>query len=272
MTEATARKRDVEAVEQIASYLQSYVEGGPDREAECLDLARRCGLNPGSIQARWTKARDDRRTAELAAQQMRKAKTAVAAIKATALATVPEPTPPKPKPDPAPVRIEPDAPPVLNPNAPYDIAGEYIHRHCLEAGQCVLWHWQGQFYRWSGRVYEAVPDDVMRGQVYRFLDRARRRSGEELIRFQPRPGNVSDVIDALKSQLALGIECQPPMWLEARKAAKDWVVFQNGIVNMLTEEVRPLTPDLWVHNSLGFDWNDQSRMPRVGDLPRASVP
>ncbi|MHC2466700.1 DNA primase family protein [Bradyrhizobium embrapense] len=156
---------------------------------------------------------------------------------------------------------KPPSGPTLNPNAPYDNAGVFIQRHCMVGDDCVLWHWQGSFYRWSGHVYEPVPDELMRGQVYAFLDGARKRSGDELVRFQPKPRNVSDVIDALKSQLALGLECQPPTWLGTRESAKDWVVFKNGIVNMLTEEVRPLTPNLWVHNALGFDWNEAAECP-----------
>ena len=161
----------------------------------------------------------------------------------------PEPATPQPKAAPA------DTAPVLNPGAPYDNASEFIHRTALVDGHCTLWFWQDQFYRWSGRVYEPVPHEVMRQQVYRFLDGARKRSGEQLLRFQPTPRHVNETIDALKSHLALGLECHPPMWLDRRESAKDWVVFQNGVVNMLTEEVRPLTPDLWAHNALGFDWD-----------------
>lgn len=190
----------------------------------------------------------------------------VAAAEGLAPKRAPAPEPiakPEPPPQPQPeVKARPaDASPVLNPSAPYDNASEFIHRTALVDGHCTVWFWQDVFYRWSGRVYEPVPHEVMRQQVYRFLDGARRRSGEQLLRFQPTPRHVNETIDALKSQLALGLECHPPMWLERRESAKDWVVFQNGIVNMLTEEVRPLTPDLWVHNALGFNWDPDAECP-----------
>ncbi|MHC2662562.1 DNA primase family protein [Bradyrhizobium diazoefficiens] len=180
-------------------------------------------------------------------------------------APAPEPEPPTPEPEPPPkpeMKARPiDAAPVLNPSAPYAIAGEYIHRHCMIGEACVLWHWQGQFYRWGGRVYEAIPDELMRGQIYGFLNGAVRKAGEVLHPFQPTPRHVNEVIDSLKSRLALGIECQPPMWLNARKGATDWIVFQNQVVNVLTEETRDLTPDLWVHSALGFDWNADADCP-----------
>ncbi len=161
------------------------------------------------------------------------------------LAPKPMVPPPEPKPEPKARPI--DTSPVLNPGAPYDNASEFIHSTAMLDGRGTLWFWQDQFYRWSGRVYEAVPHEVMRQQVYRFLDGSRKRSGEQLIRFQPTPRHVNETIDALKSQLALGLECQPPIWLEARKSAKDWVVFQNGIGEHVDRrssaaDARPLGP------------------------------
>jgi putative DNA primase/helicase len=40
------------------------------------------------------------------------------------------------------------------------------------------------------------------------------------------------------------------------------IVFQNGIVNVLTGEVQELTPNLWAHSALGFDWEPEARCPR----------
>ena len=191
------------------------------------------------------------------------------------LAPKPVVPPPEPKPQPKPKPA--DARPVLNPSAPYAIAGEFIHRHCMVGDDCVLWHWQGQFYRWGGRVYEAVPDELMRGQLYNFLNDAVKKAGEVLHPFQPTPRHVNEVIDSLKSRLALGVECQPPMWLGTRRSGTDWIVFQNRVVNVLTEETCDLTPDLWVHSALGFDWNDAAECPAwetflAQVFPKANAP
>jgi len=93
---------------------------------------------------------------------------------------------------------------VLNPNAPYDIAAEYINRRCTVDGHCVLWFWQDSFYFWSGRVYEALPNDVLRGQMYDFLHQAFKRSGGNTVPYEPDSRKVNEVIDALKSRLSLG--------------------------------------------------------------------
>jgi putative DNA primase/helicase len=126
-----------------------------------------------------------------------------------------------------------------------------------------VWFWQGQFWRWNGKFY--TPDDAehigMRGQVYEFLDGAFRYARGKPERFEPRPSHVNDVIDGLKTGLGLGVECQPPMWLSSRERATEWIVFANGIVNVLTGEMRPLSPDMWAHSALGFDWKPGAPCP-----------
>jgi putative DNA primase/helicase len=148
---------------------------------------------------------------------------------------------------------------VLNANAPFDTAKIFAQHHCRVDGTTVVWFWQGQFWRWNGKFYATEPDEVMRGRVYAFLDGAQRWTGQnQTARFQPNPRHVNEVLDCLKTGLALGVECPPPMWLDSRQSATAWIAFQNGIVNVLTGELRPLSPNLWTHSALGFDWRSDA--------------
>jgi putative DNA primase/helicase len=154
---------------------------------------------------------------------------------------------------------------VLSAQAPYDTAKEFTRRHCAKDGKLVVYFWQGQFWRWNGRHYEGDDKEhtVLRGKVYEFLDKAHRWAGHgQTVPFQPKPEHVNAVLDGLRAGLALGVECQPPMWLDTRQPATEWIVFQNRIVNVLTGEVRELTPNLWVHSALGFDWEPEAQCPR----------
>lgn len=109
-------------------------------------------------------------------------------------------------------------PPTLNANAPFDTAKVFAERQCKVDGALTVWFWQGQFWRWNGQFYSPEPDEVMRGAVYSFLDGAMKWTGQHLsVRFQPTPRHVNEVLDCLKTGLALGVECQPPMWLDSRK-------------------------------------------------------
>ncbi len=153
-------------------------------------------------------------------------------------------------------------PAVLNASAPYDTAKEFIRRQCTLGGVPIVWFWQGQFWRWNESFYSTEPDEVMRGLVYEFLDGARKWAGQnQTVRFQPTPRHVNEVLDCLKTGLALGVECQPPMWLDSRKPATDCIMFRNGIVNVLTGETLPLSHRLWALSALNFDWRPDSPCP-----------
>jgi putative DNA primase/helicase len=168
-----------------------------------------------------------------------------------------------PKPDLKPAEAGLAGPPTLNPNAPMDNAREFARRHCYENGECVVWYWQGQFWRWNGKYYAAEEPEETEGQVWKFLDGALRWAGQgRTDRFQPTERHVRGVMAALKACLALGKGCQPPMWLSTRQPATDCIAFRNGVVNVLTGELRQPTPDLWVQSALGFDWDLDAECPR----------
>ena len=230
MSEVAAPKLWQLDVERVARALR---EAGPDEQRLALDrLAKRHGQEARAEAA-----------AKLAPKPVAPEPKAAAKVEV--------------KPQPKPERVA-DALLVLNPSSPYDTAGEFIHRRCKLGDQCILWFWQDQFYRWGGRVYEPVSEKALEGQLYEFLDKAVKSSGGGHVRFQPTPKNVSDVLHGIKSRLALGIEYHPPMWIGTREPATDWVVFNNKVVNVLTEDVQDLTPDLWVHSALEFDWNPEA--------------
>jgi putative DNA primase/helicase len=229
---------------KVEEIVGRYAEAGADADA-CETVCNKI--------AQWHGADAVAKARELfAAQRSREA-----------AAKAPPPAPPAPKvvvevkPQPKPERVA-SAALVLNPSSPYDTAGEFIHRRCMLGDQCILWFWQDQFYRWGGRVYEPVSEKALEGQLYEFLDKAVKSSGGGHVRFQPTPKNVSDVLHGIKSRLSLGTEYHPPMWISTREPAADWVVFNNKVVNVQTEDEMPLTPDLWVHSALEFDWNPEA--------------
>jgi putative DNA primase/helicase len=152
--------------------------------------------------------------------------------------------------------------PVLLAAAPFDTAKEFAKRHCQSDGVSVEWFWQGEFYRWNGMFYEVVSEREIRGRIYVFLDGASKwaKPGQTM-RFQPTKRNVDDVLDGLKTGLALPEGCAPPRRLDTGEEARDVVVFRNKAVNVVTEEEYPLSPMLWVHGALDFEWNPDAPAP-----------
>jgi putative DNA primase/helicase len=167
-----------------------------------------------------------------------------------------------PDPEPPPKAKVEAGTPILSANSPFDTAKEFAQRECMLDGVARVHYWQGQFWEFNGKFYSPLADEVMRSHVYKFLDNSLRRAGEQTIRFQPMPKHVNDVIDCLKTGMALGVECHPPMWLDTRRPATEWIVFGNKIVNVLTEEEMAHCPQFWAHSALGFDWNPEAKCPR----------
>jgi putative DNA primase/helicase len=161
----------------------------------------------------------------------------------------------------------PDEPPkdtllVIDPQASYDNAKEFAMRTCMRGRHTEVWHWGDQFWRWNGQYYVPYHKEEVRGHVYDFLDGAYRWAGQnEYRKFKPSKRHVDDLLDALRSCLALPNDCVPTMWLDGGDAAHEWITFKNGIVNVRTLELRPLTHRLWSHNGLGFDWDREAECP-----------
>jgi putative DNA primase/helicase len=148
----------------------------------------------------------------------------------------------------------------LDPQAPLDNARQFAARYCNRNGTPQVWFWGDQFWRWNGQYYAPRSKEEIRGQVYAFLDGAVRKNTDN-VRFRPKKQHVEELLDGLRSSLALSSACTPPMWLDTGEPAKDWIVCRNGIVNVITDEVRELTHRLWAQSGLEFDWNVEAECP-----------
>ena len=153
-------------------------------------------------------------------------------------------------------------PATLAQSSPYDTAKEYVRRHCFHEGDLTTYFWQNEYWEWNGRHYTTVEPEIIRDRVYAFLDGSRKFvGGDELTRFKPTSKLVNDVLDALKAGLTLRNTCQPPMWFGSGEPATDVLVFRNGLVNVLTGELSALTPKLWVHSAVGYDYDPKAKCP-----------
>jgi putative DNA primase/helicase len=164
--------------------------------------------------------------------------------------------------------------PVLSPSGPYDAAKEYVRRNCaryeeVDGKQVVgltLYFHQGRFWKWNECYFEPYSDAVLRAAVYEFLDGARKRTfsledGFQTERFRPKPDHVNGLLDGLRSGLTL--EAVPPVWLQGSGIdPKDVLPFRNGLLNLKTGGLSPLTPRLFVKSGIDFNYDPKARCPR----------
>ena len=153
-------------------------------------------------------------------------------------------------------------PALLTQTSPYDTAKEYVRRHCWREGSLATYFWQDQFWEWNGRYYGVLATETIRDRVYAFLDGSQKLVGADgWAKFKPTPKLVNDVLDGLRSGLSLATHCQPPIWFDTGKEATDVLVFRDGLVNVLTGERLALTPKLWVHSAVDYDYDPQAKCP-----------
>jgi len=147
---------------------------------------------------------------------------------------------------------------ILSKASPYDSAKEFARRHCLKEGVLALYWYNGSFWEWNGRCYETMGSDKINKAVWKFLDEARSGYSGDTRRFLPRASDVEGLIKGLKALLAVPFD--PPCWLDGRPA-RNVLVFKNGVVDIDTGELSPLTPRLWIHHELDFDYDPVARCP-----------
>jgi putative DNA primase/helicase len=281
----------VEAIGRIKRHVAEYREGGLDREGEDLGLGERFDLDLEKIKAWWRKVRQDRaendrlrsfkevRLEDLLQPVEEPEETEEAAVVGGVAAVIAE-TQPKSKEEKkeeerakskaflknlAPQAAEPQVqtelegePLILSKAGPYDSAAEYARRRCHREGSLALYFWGEKFWEWNGQFYQEVSTAQVNTDVWAFLDGARVRTAEGSDRFRPKPADVEALIKALKAQIGLSVDA--PCWLEG-EGPTNVLVFKNGLVDVDTGKLLPLTPKLWVQSGLDFDFDPQARCP-----------
>jgi hypothetical protein len=92
-------------------------------------------------------------------------------------------------------------------------------------------------------------------------DGARSADGEN--RFKPKPQDAEALIKCLKACVGIDANDMPPRWIDGRTISADnLLVFKNCLVDCVTGHTAPLTPQLWVHGGVDFDYDPEARCPR----------
>jgi putative DNA primase/helicase len=120
-----------------------------------------------------------------------------------------------------------------------------------------LLYFQSEWLAWNQSHYEAIEADVVRGQIWEFLE-----ANESV----PNPYSVSSIFDALK---AICIKAQgsfePPCWLSGNEDKPDpkyIISCSNGLLNLRTGKLLKHTPDFFTRNALTFPYNRNAPKPK----------
>src|SRR5205823_146420 len=96
-------------------------------------------------------------------------------------------------------------PPVLSPSSPLKSARVFLDKFHTHRGVRTLVRWRDEWRVWTGDHYEALHDDDMRAELYRFLDTAVVRTKVEGAwvdkPFNPDDTKVNKVHNALRAEV-----------------------------------------------------------------------
>lgn len=119
------------------------------------------------------------------------------------------------------------------------------------------------FFAWDGACWPEVEDASLRSDLYRFFDTAVYDDGGIPTPFKPTRHKVSDLLDALKAAAHLPVTVPAPAWLDGPGAvpADELVPARNGLVHVPTRQRFDLTPRLFVHHAVPFDYDPDAPAP-----------
>lgn len=144
-------------------------------------------------------------------------------------------------------------PPTIDIKAPLKVARLFVGMNYSAANVDTLHYWRSDWYVWQGSHYEIATDDMIRSQVYVFLEGCLHYVKEMLEGVKPNAALVNEVISALRATQLIELE-DPPSWIVPSDIpASDIIPCRNGFLLISTRRVIPATPELFVTASLEFD-------------------
>lgn len=145
-----------------------------------------------------------------------------------------------------------------SPAAPLDVARRILGDYSAD-DLLTLRHWRNGWMQWDRDHWVEIEDKEVRASVYRRLESATYLKKEGAEPWNPKARTVSDVIDAMAGVTHLPERVDPPYWLPdgthiAGAGADQVVACRNGLLDVASRELMPLTPALFNRVAVPFDY------------------
>ncbi|MBQ0877467.1 NTP-binding protein [Streptomyces sp. RT42] len=170
--------------------------------------------------------------------------------------------------EPPPAETQAEAPHLPAPTHPMAVA-----RALLPAWQAhgmpSLRYWRGQWMRWRGPHWDEEDAAAMRADLYPRLEYATytttdRNGQEKTAEWAPTSAKVANLMEALAAIVHLPGDVEPPTWLAApdREGERRTIVAcRNGLLDVTTRALHPLTPAYFNRVSVPFDHDPDAPAP-----------
>jgi putative DNA primase/helicase len=164
------------------------------------------------------------------------------------------------------VKVEEPAGDLVDIEAPYTIAEQFLIRNYREQGVYTLVHHRDTFYAWSMiGAYHEIGNKKLISQIYSYLNRCSYIDGKDRQKkVKPDTILVNKVLHAIGALVHLDDNITAPCWLgntlHGMKPA-DIVACTNGLLHLPTRKLWPATPRYFTHNAVSFAYDPDAPKP-----------
>jgi len=116
------------------------------------------------------------------------------------------------------------------------IGERFLHDNYMLGDVPILRNYKGDWVTWKENRYSSLRLDVLKGELYRYLDGKQFRfegtKGPEIKPYRPTGQKVRDILDALSAWCPINRD--PPVWLDEGQHPdpRDLIAFQNGLLDV----------------------------------------
>ena len=164
----------------------------------------------------------------------------------------------------------------LVPRNAQQIADMFVRAfYTTDSGLKLLILYRKIYYAYNGSYYAALEDGFIRDRVYNYLADAFTREGKKPpARFKADRGFISTVLECIASVTRVDQTTIFPFWngsTEPPFPAERTVVFRNGILDMLSGQLIPSTPEHVSLNCLDGDYDPDATWDKWQDIVRGCL-
>ncbi|WP_240439410.1 DNA primase family protein [Streptomyces europaeiscabiei] len=130
----------------------------------------------------------------------------------------------------------------------------------------TLLHWRGQWMEWQGTHWRELDASEVRAVAYKELEHATfefetPKGGIEVKDWEPNKRKIADLMEAMSAIRILSPTVDAPAWTNGTEQRAPIVACTNGLLDVTTRQLRPLTPEFFNLVSVPFDYEPEANCP-----------
>lgn len=152
--------------------------------------------------------------------------------------------------------------------SPTGIALQLLNKQYIFKGVITLRHHRGSFWKYKEGKYKEIETDLMAQDTYDFLNGKQYIDGDKTKSYVADKRKVDHILHALAAMVQIKngkdaaepfviFETEPSIQFEREKC----VIFKNGILNIDTGKLTPLSPEFFLTSTLPYDYNPDMPCP-----------